>query len=277
MGVGISLDFLTGRVRRAPPWMRRAGLEWLHRLNQEPRRLLPRYLLDAAFPALLLAQLLREGRQTDRAAGGSGCPRIGPSLPCRGRPRTRRQIEPARIEQDEARVWPTRPRSSRKEHPRTPMISSGRGTPPDTSEAPPEMLCALGHLLDARNPRRGVPRPANMPESERAVSGHVWRSRACPFLQRPSEHSWYRRPSSRFLRTPSESAVRRRVSSGVLRSESRHPGRRRSSGGIAPRAAVTCQAPSCLDSIPSSAALKGRGRMRLGSIHAQAPLQRLSC
>jgi exopolysaccharide biosynthesis WecB/TagA/CpsF family protein len=66
MGIGISLEFLTGRIRRAPPWMRRAGLEWLHRLHQEPRRLFPRYLRDAAFPGLLLAQLLREGRQPDR-------------------------------------------------------------------------------------------------------------------------------------------------------------------------------------------------------------------
>jgi N-acetylglucosaminyldiphosphoundecaprenol N-acetyl-beta-D-mannosaminyltransferase len=68
IGVGISLDFLTGRIRRAPLWMRRAGLEWLHRLHQEPRRLLPRYVRDAAFPGLLLAQLVREGRQTARHA-----------------------------------------------------------------------------------------------------------------------------------------------------------------------------------------------------------------
>src|SRR5262249_14917942 len=66
MGAGISLQFLTGRIRRAPPWMRRAGLEWLHRLNQEPRRLFPRYLRDTAFPGLILAQLLNEGRQPDR-------------------------------------------------------------------------------------------------------------------------------------------------------------------------------------------------------------------
>jgi N-acetylglucosaminyldiphosphoundecaprenol N-acetyl-beta-D-mannosaminyltransferase len=46
IGVGISLSFVAGRKRRAPRWMRRAGLEWLHRLAHEPRRLGRRYLLD---------------------------------------------------------------------------------------------------------------------------------------------------------------------------------------------------------------------------------------
>lgn len=39
IGVGGAFDFLSGRVRRAPAWMRGAGLEWLHRLIQEPWRL----------------------------------------------------------------------------------------------------------------------------------------------------------------------------------------------------------------------------------------------
>lgn len=38
MGVGGSFDVLSGRLRRAPPWMRATGLEWLFRLLQEPRR-----------------------------------------------------------------------------------------------------------------------------------------------------------------------------------------------------------------------------------------------
>jgi len=46
LGVGISLSFLTGDVRRAPAWMQRAGLEWLHRMSQEPGRLARRYLVD---------------------------------------------------------------------------------------------------------------------------------------------------------------------------------------------------------------------------------------
>lgn len=46
VGVGGSLDFIAGRVRRAPAWMSRAGLEWLFRLAQEPRRMWRRYLIE---------------------------------------------------------------------------------------------------------------------------------------------------------------------------------------------------------------------------------------
>jgi N-acetylglucosaminyldiphosphoundecaprenol N-acetyl-beta-D-mannosaminyltransferase len=43
-GVGAAFDFHAGRVRQAPRWMQRAGLEWLFRLVSEPRRLWKRYL-----------------------------------------------------------------------------------------------------------------------------------------------------------------------------------------------------------------------------------------
>jgi N-acetylglucosaminyldiphosphoundecaprenol N-acetyl-beta-D-mannosaminyltransferase len=52
--VGATIDFLAGEKPRAPVWMRRVGLEWLHRLASEPRRLAKRYLRDAwVFPQLL--------------------------------------------------------------------------------------------------------------------------------------------------------------------------------------------------------------------------------
>ena len=44
--VGASLDFLSGKARRAPVWMRKARLEWLHRLGEAPRRMWRRYLMD---------------------------------------------------------------------------------------------------------------------------------------------------------------------------------------------------------------------------------------
>ena len=44
IGVGISFSFVCGAIRRAPPWVQRVGLDWLHRLLQEPRRLSKRYL-----------------------------------------------------------------------------------------------------------------------------------------------------------------------------------------------------------------------------------------
>ena len=43
IGVGAAFDFHGGRVKQAPPWMQRSGLEWLYRLIQEPRRLWRRY------------------------------------------------------------------------------------------------------------------------------------------------------------------------------------------------------------------------------------------
>ena len=46
IGVGATIDFLAGNVRRAPNWMQRAGLEWLFRMAQEPRRLCSRYAKD---------------------------------------------------------------------------------------------------------------------------------------------------------------------------------------------------------------------------------------
>jgi N-acetylglucosaminyldiphosphoundecaprenol N-acetyl-beta-D-mannosaminyltransferase len=64
LGVGISFSFVTGQVRRAPPWMRRGGLEWVHRLAQEPRRLARRYLVeDLPFAAALFAHAARERLQ----------------------------------------------------------------------------------------------------------------------------------------------------------------------------------------------------------------------
>ncbi|HUB24625.1 MAG TPA: WecB/TagA/CpsF family glycosyltransferase [Tepidisphaeraceae bacterium] len=44
--IGASIDFLTGKQHRAPVWVQRAGLEWLHRLLSDPRRLASRYLIE---------------------------------------------------------------------------------------------------------------------------------------------------------------------------------------------------------------------------------------
>lgn len=65
IGVGGSFDVLAGARLRAHPWLRRAGLEWMVRLAQEPRRLLPRYLVtNTMFCFLILAALV--GRATRR-------------------------------------------------------------------------------------------------------------------------------------------------------------------------------------------------------------------
>lgn len=59
LGVGAAFDFHTGRIKQAPRWMMRAGLEWLFRLLTEPRRLWRRYcFLVPRFGALLLLDAL---------------------------------------------------------------------------------------------------------------------------------------------------------------------------------------------------------------------------
>lgn len=60
MGVGGSFDVAVGKVKRAPLWMQRAGLEWFYRFLQEPRRMFRRYFIDdAAFIWLLLKEAAR--------------------------------------------------------------------------------------------------------------------------------------------------------------------------------------------------------------------------
>jgi N-acetylglucosaminyldiphosphoundecaprenol N-acetyl-beta-D-mannosaminyltransferase len=60
IGVGISFSFIAGRLQRAPRWMQAIGLEWLHRLSQEPGRLARRYLVDdIPFAFRLFAGALR--------------------------------------------------------------------------------------------------------------------------------------------------------------------------------------------------------------------------
>ena len=62
IGVGAAFDFHAGTVARAPQWMRVNGLEWLHRLWSEPRRLWKRYLVtNTLFITEATLQLLRRG------------------------------------------------------------------------------------------------------------------------------------------------------------------------------------------------------------------------
>jgi N-acetylglucosaminyldiphosphoundecaprenol N-acetyl-beta-D-mannosaminyltransferase len=68
IGVGISFSFIAGDVRRAPRWMQKTGLEWVHRLAQEPRRLAHRYLVDdIPFAVSLFAHAAR--RRVTRKGG----------------------------------------------------------------------------------------------------------------------------------------------------------------------------------------------------------------
>jgi exopolysaccharide biosynthesis WecB/TagA/CpsF family protein len=68
--IGASVDFLTGIEKRAPKWMQQAGLEWLYRLVQNPRRLAKRYLVRGPMIFLLLWQIDLCVRRSGTAAVG---------------------------------------------------------------------------------------------------------------------------------------------------------------------------------------------------------------
>ncbi len=65
VGVGAFFDFSAGVARRAPTWMNRAGIEWVHRLAMDPRRLWKRYLLGNP---LFFFRLAKEGMSSRRSA-----------------------------------------------------------------------------------------------------------------------------------------------------------------------------------------------------------------
>jgi N-acetylglucosaminyldiphosphoundecaprenol N-acetyl-beta-D-mannosaminyltransferase len=83
IGVGGTFEFIAGTVKRAPRWLQRLGLEWLHRIIQDPWRLWKRYLVDAyTFGLLLLPSLLyyrysRWRQRWRREAAGETSPQAG--------------------------------------------------------------------------------------------------------------------------------------------------------------------------------------------------------
>lgn len=65
IGVGAAFDYHAGTIQRAPIWMQHNGLEWLHRLCSEPRRLWKRYLItNSLFVFYACLQFLGLGRST---------------------------------------------------------------------------------------------------------------------------------------------------------------------------------------------------------------------
>lgn len=67
MGVGGSFDIVAGKVKRAPIFVQKAGLEWFYRLCQEPRRMWKRYLVTN----LKFAYMILKEKLTTRSAPGS--------------------------------------------------------------------------------------------------------------------------------------------------------------------------------------------------------------
>ena len=63
--MGAAIDFIGGSVKRAPKWMSDIGLEWFHRMMQNPKRLIKRYLVDDR----RILRYYREFRKKEKAAG----------------------------------------------------------------------------------------------------------------------------------------------------------------------------------------------------------------
>jgi N-acetylglucosaminyldiphosphoundecaprenol N-acetyl-beta-D-mannosaminyltransferase len=62
IGVGATIDFLAGTVKRAPVWMQKTGLEWIFRMLQEPRRLAKRYGKDLWVFGMAIQRQVRDSR-----------------------------------------------------------------------------------------------------------------------------------------------------------------------------------------------------------------------
>jgi N-acetylglucosaminyldiphosphoundecaprenol N-acetyl-beta-D-mannosaminyltransferase len=67
LGVGAAIDFAAGTARRAPRLVQQSGMEWLWRVVNDPKRLLPRYFNDRKFFGLALCELRQGIRRPDRS------------------------------------------------------------------------------------------------------------------------------------------------------------------------------------------------------------------
>ncbi|RQR37527.1 glycosyltransferase [Burkholderia sp. Bp9143] len=72
MGVGGTFDVVAGKVRRAPGWMQKTGLEWLFRVLQEPRRMWRRYWTTNSRFAWMLLRARFAARPRRMPAGRTG-------------------------------------------------------------------------------------------------------------------------------------------------------------------------------------------------------------
>lgn len=112
IGVGATIDFLAGTVKRAPVWMRKTGLEWFFRVAQEPKRLAHRYWTDIRVVGPgLLKQLLKMGpqNQAPTRAAASGSPLDSETLSRRHTPPPPIVALPERLDALSARdatLWP---------------------------------------------------------------------------------------------------------------------------------------------------------------------------
>jgi N-acetylglucosaminyldiphosphoundecaprenol N-acetyl-beta-D-mannosaminyltransferase len=112
IGVGATIDFLAGVVKRAPVWMRKTGLEWFFRVAQEPKRLAHRYWTDICVVGPgLIKQLLKMGPRNQAPTKAT---EAGPSITSDPLPESRPSpppivVLPERLDALSARdasLWP---------------------------------------------------------------------------------------------------------------------------------------------------------------------------
>ena len=77
MGVGGLFDFYSGRIPRAPVWMREIGLEWVFRLMQEPGRMWRRYIIGNP---LFLFRVRQQAKYPEKFTLPEGVEHLGPSI-----------------------------------------------------------------------------------------------------------------------------------------------------------------------------------------------------
>jgi N-acetylglucosaminyldiphosphoundecaprenol N-acetyl-beta-D-mannosaminyltransferase len=108
IGVGGTIDFLAGRLKRAPAWMQRSGTEWIWRLLQEPRRLSRRYGKDFwFFTSAILRQWWRMQLRPHRRAQTSHSSTVIVE-PTWQRVRAPECLDAAAVQRDRA-LWETEP------------------------------------------------------------------------------------------------------------------------------------------------------------------------
>ncbi|MFT3990847.1 MAG: WecB/TagA/CpsF family glycosyltransferase [Luteolibacter sp.] len=69
IGVGASLDFITGKQKRAPRWMQKTGMEWFWRMSSSPSRLMARYGKDFVFLSKASLRQAKSQRRREEIAG----------------------------------------------------------------------------------------------------------------------------------------------------------------------------------------------------------------
>ena len=71
-GAGIAIDYFAGRIKQAPKWINKIGMEWLYRMFQEPKRLFERYIVHDMPTLISMRKWAKQYRKTAAANSKTG-------------------------------------------------------------------------------------------------------------------------------------------------------------------------------------------------------------